>query len=399
MAPGRYSPRVQEGMARLAAHLPVRQAVRECQWFLGVAPSEATVRRVTEAAGAAQVACEAAACGRLEQTAPPSPAGPAVQQVSVDGAMVPLVGGQWAEVKTAAIGTVPAATAGGCPRRTGEWSSFSRLTDAETFAHAALGELHRRGTFAAGTVVAPVDGSAWCQSFYDLHRPDAVRILDFPHGGEHLSEPVRAIWGQGSTATQAWLDTWLPHLKTGDPADVLEALCLLPTQTAADPAAAETLRDATVQYLTSRWDQIQYAVFLGAGYPIGSGSVESANKLVVEARLKGSGMHWARPHVDPMLALRNLVCNDRWAEGWPHLVQQQRQAAAARRQARRQLRQPPPAPVGPMPPPPPADPRPPLSAHRTRCIVDGRPTRDHPWKRIPFRKLPDRHHLPASAKS
>lgn len=33
-------------------------------------------------------------------------AGPAVQQVSVDGAMVPLVGGEWAEVKTLAIGTV-----------------------------------------------------------------------------------------------------------------------------------------------------------------------------------------------------------------------------------------------------------------------------------------------------
>ena len=28
--------------------------------------------------------------------------------------------------------------------------------------------------------------------------------------------------------------------------------------------------------------------------PIGSGTVESANTLVVEARLKGAGMHWAR---------------------------------------------------------------------------------------------------------
>ncbi len=35
---------------------------------------------------------------------------------------------------------------------------------------------------------------------------------------------------------------------------------------------------------------------------------------VVEALLKGSGMHWARPHVDPMLALRNIASNDRWDE-------------------------------------------------------------------------------------
>jgi len=30
--------------------------------------------------------------------------------------------------------------------------------------------------------------------------------------------------------------------------------------------------------------------------------VESANKLVVEGRLKGSGMHWARAQVTPMVA-------------------------------------------------------------------------------------------------
>lgn len=224
---------------------------------------------------------------------------------------------------------------GGRPRQTGEWSYFSRRTDAETFTREALGELHRRGTCAAGTVVAPVDGSAWCQGFYDMQRPDAVRILDFPHAGEHLSAPVRAIWGRGSTATQAWLDTWLSQLKTGDPADVLEALCLLPTETAARlrRAAAVALRDASVEYLAGRWDQIQDAVFLGAGYPIGSGSVESANKLVVEVRLKGSGLHWARPHVDPMLALRNLVCHDRWAEAWPEMVQDQRRAVARLRRA------------------------------------------------------------------
>jgi hypothetical protein len=33
-----------------------------------------------------------------------------------------------------------------------------------------------------------------------------------------------------------------------------------------------------------------YAAFGEQGYPIGSGSVESANKLVVESRMKGAGM-------------------------------------------------------------------------------------------------------------
>ena len=52
--------------------------------------------------------------------------------------------------------------------------------------------------------------------------------------------------------------------------------------------------------------------------------MESANKMVVEARLKGSGMHWERANVDPMLALRNSICSDRWSEDWPQIVKRLR---------------------------------------------------------------------------
>jgi hypothetical protein len=83
---------------------------------------------------------------------------------------------------------------------------------------------------------------------------------------------------------------------------------------------------------------MDYARFQALGYPIGSGSVESANKLVVEARMKGAGMHWARPHVDPMVALRNIACNDRWEEAWPQITGELRRQAAQRRVELRQKR-------------------------------------------------------------
>jgi hypothetical protein len=59
--------------------------------------------------------------------------------------------------------------------------------------------------------------------------------------------------------------------------------------------------------------------------------LESANKLVVEARLKGAGMHWSRASVNPLLALRNAVCNDRWAEAWQQSVAQIRRVGMCRR--------------------------------------------------------------------
>lgn len=70
---------------------------------------------------------------------------------------------------------------------------------------------------------------------------------------------------------------------------------------------------------------MQYPVFQQADWPIASSIVESANnKLVVESRLKGAGMHWERENVDPMLALHNIVCSDRWAEEWPRIVKRLR---------------------------------------------------------------------------
>lgn len=62
-------------------------------------------------------------------------------------------------------------------------------------------------------------------------------------------------------------------------------------------------------------------------------------KLVVEARLKGAGMHWAPAHVNPLRALRGMACSDRWEEGWPQLVTQWRAQAQAQTRERRQRRQ------------------------------------------------------------
>jgi hypothetical protein len=385
LLPGRLSPRLQESLVRLGAWIPsFARAAEALAWFGGVAVGAETVRRQTEAAGAALVALETAEVDRLEREAPAPAAGPRVQQVSADGAMVPLRGGEWAEAKTVAVGTVEAARGadGGPVARTTDVSYFSRLTDSETFGRLALGELHRRGTPTAGTVAAVLDGSLWLQVFVDLHRPDAVRILDFPHAVESLSAAAQAALGVGAVETAAWLAVHAHELKSGDPDAVLAALAALPVHDAADPAAAAKQRDESLAYLGARRDQIAYARFRAQGLPIGSGMVESANKLVVEERLKGPGMHWARANVDPVLALRCAACNDRWAEVWPRVARSlrhpptpcptrtRRPAGLSAHQAGRSVRHPrPPRPrVAPMP------------VDRPKKTVAGRPTDAHAWK-------------------
>ena len=90
--------------------------------------------------------------------------------------------------------------------------------------------------------------------------------------------------------------------------------------------------------MQKREAHMQYPAYQEAGWPIGSGSVESANKVVVEARLKGAGMRWGRHNVNPMLVLRNAVCNRRWHETWTTAVAKRRTLRTSQRQAESQQR-------------------------------------------------------------
>ncbi len=259
------TPWLVDSIVRLGARMPFTQVPELLAHFTGVRVSAATVRRLTEAAGTAAEAVATQAVTDLERPHPDSPSGPAVQQVSVDGAMAPLVGGVWAEVKTLAVGTVTMGV-DGAPATTA-LSYFSRLTDADTFGRLATGELYRRGTSTAGTVVAVTDGAAWCQGFIDLHRHDAVRILDFAHALEHLGQVARAVFGSGTEAASAWLGVQAHALRHGREAAVLTTLTALANAADRDDATRRLL-SGTHAYLAHRRNHIRCAAFVAAGDPI-----------------------------------------------------------------------------------------------------------------------------------
>ena len=365
LLPGSLTPLGHEQLVRMAGWMPFKRAAEMFGDFTGIEVSSAMSRRCTEQAGAAYVELQSQAVARLERDQPKAPAGPAKVQVSVDGAMVPLVAGEWAEVKTLVIGAVQPAV-----KEREEWvihtrelSYFSRLAPAEEFGRQALVEMHRRGVENAREVGAVQDGADWEQGFIDYHCPQAVRILDFAHAGEHLNPVGQFLYGEGTPQAQQWLRDHLHQLKEEGPTALLTEMNALAQQ---HPQTAEITTNLT--YLEKRRARLQYPQFRAQGWPIGSGIVESGNKLVVEARLKGSGMHWARSHVNPMVAIRNILCSDRWKREWPEI--------AAR------LRHPhPPAAVS-VPLDRPAPPMPgqfqppkPIASHKTQ-------TRQNPWRRF-----------------
>jgi hypothetical protein len=401
LLPGALTPSLQEDIVRLGTWMPFRRAVGEVQHFRHTDVSKSTIERLTEKAGAAYVAVQNSEVERVECELPTPPQGSAQQFLSVDGAMAPVVGGEWAEVRTLVIGDVlpPQQVKGEQIVRTANHSYFSRMLDANTFERLALVETQRRGVETAQAVAAVTDGAEWIQKFIDHHRFDAVRILDFPHAAEYMSTFAQVLWGANSEEKANWLHEQLHQLKTAGATPVLTTLRQVASQQAERPELTGALA-----YLEKRTAHMQYPTFQAAGWPIGDGAVESANKLVVEARLKGSGMHWARPNVDPMLALRNIACNDRWAEAWPQITATLRQQAQQRTTQRRHQRRflaatvvvqpatPTIAPTNQTHSPPRPSPQP---SDSPAPRLPWRPPAEHPWRRMPIGRARYKPSLPS----
>jgi hypothetical protein len=307
LQPGSLSPRSQEQLAHLATWMPFERAVQMFTWFTRVQISEATARRHTYQVGNAVLAVQNAqtshgprlAKGREEQDK---------LIVSPDGAMVPLVHGQWAEVKTVVVGEVKPAEPGKEVHST-QLSYFSRMVDAQTFSEQASGELLRRGVDQAEHVCAVMDGAEWIDGFVDWQCKDAVRILDFAHAAEYVSDIGQLAQAAGSVLPSDWLTKLLHDLKHQGPQATLQEVKRLRDR---HPEVEDIAKK--VAYLEKREARMQYPQYQATGWPIGSGIVESGNKVVMQARLKGPGMHWEPAHVNPMLALRISACNDRWDE-------------------------------------------------------------------------------------
>jgi hypothetical protein len=306
--------------------------------------AEATLRGVTHRHGAAAEALVRQEVEALERDALEATAQPGRLLVSVDGAFVQLTSGEWREVKSVALGEFAAvwnARTWEAAVKTNHLSYFSRSYPVRDFERYALAELHRRGLENAATVVAVNDGSEWIQNFLDYHCPQSERIIDFAHAASYVAQAGKAVWDEESETFQDWYSRARHALKHKPPDQTIANLRLLEAKVKTDAQAAQLA--GALFYLQSRLPMLDYAHFRHRGYPIGSGSVESGHKVVVQRRMKGAGMRWEARHLDPMLALRNLICNGRWEAGWQQIVLYQQEQEVVKRVRRADAKQPSPS--------------------------------------------------------
>ncbi len=139
--------------------------------------------------------------------------------------------------------------------------------------------------------IALSDAGNGFEPFFDVHFPQAEQIVDFWHATEHLT-PLSKLWRPGAEGEEL-LTSWCHSLKhEGGPA-VLAMLEALDRTAMAE--ATRVAHDEALRYFRNHSHKMNYPEYLRRGWQIGSGSVESGCKNVLNKRLSMGGMPPARP--------------------------------------------------------------------------------------------------------
>ena len=161
------------------------------------------------------------------------------------------------------------------------------------------------GLLTASVVVCLGDGAPALWTLLTALAPHAVQILDWFHVQEHLAT-VTALLPDG----EVWHHIQRVHLRDGASRLVLRELATLARH--APTAAGQTAARQCLGYLWRHRRRLDYAAARERGYPIGSGRIESACKLVVQQRCKGPGMRWEHEQANAVLHARCAWLNDDW---------------------------------------------------------------------------------------
>jgi hypothetical protein len=180
----------------------------------------------------------------------------------------------------------------------------------------ALGErLHweacRHGLGQARESLAVGDGAPWIWHLIEQRWKDAHQVLDFYHASQHLHALAEALHPTDDLARQRWVDQQCHDLRHGKEKEVLKRIGRLPDS---QGPSAEVIRREK-NYFQSHRQRLHYQALSRRGWPIGSGSVESACAQR-QRRFKRPGQFWTAKglqHLNALIETRNLA---HWDELW-----------------------------------------------------------------------------------
>jgi hypothetical protein len=150
------------------------------------------------------------------------------------------------------------------------------------------------------------DGATWIRNMAEEIFPDAQQILDFYHLCENVNSYAKHIFNMDESKYKPWAKNICDLLKNSEYRIVLNEL---------NPFKDKKPYGCPVNlyaYISNNIKNIDYVTYEKNGYFIGSGAIESGNKIILQDRLKRAGMRWNTVTAQAILTLKTKAESNLW---------------------------------------------------------------------------------------
>lgn len=168
-----------------------------------------------------------------------------------------------------------------------------------------------KGYETAENTVIISDGATWIRNICKEIFPDAIQILDLYHLKENIYTYAKYLYEDEKEYTK-YAETLINWIEQGKKDKALKKVKKEKINKKL-PTGVVNLET----YLNNNYEKIDYPKYIEQGYYVGSGAMESANKVLVQRRLKQAGMRWSVEKSQNVVSLRAKVESNRWEDVMP----------------------------------------------------------------------------------
>jgi hypothetical protein len=152
------------------------------------------------------------------------------------------------------------------------------------------------------------DGATWIRRMKEELFPDSQQILDFFHLCENVCNFAKSVFDNKESEYKPWSERMCELLRASKYKEVLKEINKFGTH------RLSKIDFNLANYIENNKDNIDYSTYEAKGWFIGSGAIESANRTVLQQRLKQPGMRWNLESGQYILTLMSKAKSNLWDE-------------------------------------------------------------------------------------
>lgn len=155
-------------------------------------------------------------------------------------------------------------------------------------------------------VIFITDGATWIRNMINEFYPDAIQILDLFHLKENIHEYAKVIFKDNERKIKNFYERTIERIYNQEFDLIFKELKLY--KDIKLPTGVVNL----VTYIKNNINKMDYRKYEKNNWFVGSGAIESSNKIIVQRRLKQAGMRWSVKGAQYLLALRSKFESMLW---------------------------------------------------------------------------------------